>query len=89
MKKCNISKKSVFLIVLIILCTCTIVISGEGTSINVNNEVAYRGETVTFQATISESIEVGSGALELSYDDSVLELLSGTCNVSNAVLSNF
>ena len=64
-------------------------ISAEGTIVNVENKNAYRGETVTFNATISESVEVGSGALSLSYDSSVLELTGGSCNVNGAMLSHF
>ena len=90
MSKKNLIKILSIIFALFALSTCVaLAVSAAGTSVNVNDETAYRGETVTFNATLSESVEVGSGALSLSYKSEVLELVSGTCNVSGAMLSNF
>ena len=91
MSKKTLAKTLSIIFVLIAISTCCVAfaVSAAGLSANVNDETAYRGDTVTFNATLSESVEVGSGSLALSYDSDVLELVSGTCNVSGAMLSNF
>ena len=91
MSKKTLAKTLSIIFVLIAISTCCVAFaaSAAGLSANVNDETAYRGDTVTFNATLSESVEVGSGSLALSYDSDVLELVSGTCNVSGAMLSNF
>ena len=91
MSKKTLAKTLSIIFALIAISTCCVAfaVSAAGLSVNVNDETAYRGDTVTFNATLSESVEVGSGSLALSYDSNVLELISGTCNVSGAMLSNF
>ena len=90
MRKKSFIKILVLIFTLITLSTCVaLAVSAAGASVNVNSETAYRGEMVTFNATLSESIEVGSGSLAISYDPNVLELTSGSCNVSGAMLANF
>ena len=90
MKKKNLVKILSVIFTLIALSTCVaLAVSAAGTSVNVNDETAYRGETVTFNATLSESVTVGSGSLAISYDPNVLELTGGSCNVSGAMLANF
>ena len=91
MKKKNLVKILSIIFTLIALSTCVaLAVSAAGTSVNVNDETAYRGETVTFNATLSESVVVGSGSLAISYyDPNVLELTGGSCNVSGAMLANF
>ncbi len=90
MRKKNLVKILSVIFTLTALCTCVaLAVSAAGTSVNVNDETAYRGETVTFNATLSESVVVGSGSLAVSYDSSVLELTGGSCNVSGAMLANF
>ena len=59
MSKNNLVKILSVIFTLIALSTCVaLAVSATGTSVNVNDEIAYRGETVTFNATISESLEV-------------------------------
>ena len=90
MRKKNLVKLLSVIFTLIALSTCVaLAVSAAGTSVNVNDETAYRGETVTFNATLSESVVVGSGSLAISYDPNVLELTGGSCNVSGAMLANF
>ena len=90
MRKKNLVKILSIIFTLIALSTCVaLAVSAAGTSVNVNDETAYRGETVTFNATLSESVVVGSGSLAISYDPNVLELTGGSCNVSGAMLANF
>ena len=90
MRKKNLVKILSVIFTLIALNTCVaLAVSAAGASVNVNSETAYRGETVTFNATLSESVVVGSGSLAISYDPNVLELTGGSCNVSGAMLANF
>lgn len=91
MRKKTLAKILSIIFVLVAVCACCVAfaVSAAGLSANVNDETAYRGQTVTFNATLSESVTVGSGSLALSYDSNVLELIDGSCNVSGAMLSNF
>ena len=54
---------------------------------SVNSVSAYRGDTVT--VTVSEGVTVGSGAVVLDYDRTVLELVTGEWKVSNTMLATF
>lgn len=90
MKNKSIFKIFSVIFMLIVLSTCSaLIVSAAGMSVNINDETAYRGDTVTFYATLSESVDVGSGSVSLSYDSTVLELDGGSCNVSGAMLANF
>ena len=56
---------------------------------NVNSVTANRGDTVTMTVTLAKGVTVGSGAVEISYDSAVLELVKGEWNVSNTMLATF
>lgn len=56
---------------------------------NVNSVTANRGNTVTMTVTLAKGVTVGSGAVEVSYDTAVLELVKGEWNVSNTMLATF
>ena len=62
-------------------------------SIDVNDVTASRGDTVTFTATLSESVTIGSAAVEVAFDENVLEYAngdgSGAWNAPDAILSAF
>lgn len=56
---------------------------------NVNSVSANRGDTVTLTVTLAKGVTVGSGAVEVTYDSNVLELVKGEWNVSNTMLATF
>ncbi len=90
MRKKNVFKILSVLLTLIVFTVCIqFAVSASGAKISVNQETAYRGETVTFHATLSQSIEVGSGSLALSYDPNVLELTGGSCDIGETLISFF
>lgn len=70
-------------------CFACIVLSASAAGVSVNSVTAYRGDTVTFYATLTEEVEVGSGGMELIYAADVLELVSGSCDVAGASLATF
>lgn len=67
--------------------------SAAAASIDVNDVTASRGDTVTFTATLSESVTIGSAAVEVAFDENVLEYAngdgSGAWNAPEAILSAF
>ena len=74
----------------IILSVMALVIAFSAfTVVSAESMTAYRGDTITFSATIPESMTVGSGSLSISYNGDALELTGGSCNVSGAMLATF
>lgn len=62
---------------------------GASATAKVNSTNANRGSTVTMTVTLSSSVTVGSGGIEVTYDKNVLELVSGEWNVSGTMLATF
>lgn len=56
-------------------------------SISSSSGTVYRGDSFTLTVSLSNDQPVSNGAIILSYDSSVFELVGGTCNVSNATLA--
>ena len=56
-------------------------------SISSSSSTVYRGDTFTLTVSLSNNQPVSNGGIVLSYDSSAFELLSGSCNVSNATLA--
>jgi len=77
-----------FTLIVVSVCLSIFALAADA-SVSVNSETASPGDTVTFKATLSGSIAVGSGSVAVSYDPDVLELVDGSCNVSGAPLTNF
>lgn len=48
----------------------------------------YRGDSFTITVTLSNDQPVSNGGVILSYDTAALEMLGGSCQVSNAAFSN-
>ena len=82
-------KKLLVSVSVLVLLFCMIVPAHAATTVSVNSQEASRGDTVTFDAAISGSVVVGSGSVSVSYDSSVLELVSGSCGVGGAMLATF
>lgn len=68
-------------------------LSVSAVTADVNDVTARRGETVSFTVTLSESITVGSAAVDVIFDEKALEYAkgngSGEWNVPEAMLSAF
>ena len=82
-------KRKVLTLLITILILTFMTIIANAANASVNDITAYCGDTVTFSATLSGSETVGMGGVSVSYDSNVLELVSGTCEVSGAMLTNF
>ena len=82
-------KRKIFVLLTTILLLTGMVTTVYAADASVNSIKASRGDTVTFSATLSGSETVGMGGVELKYSSDVLELVSGTCEVSGAMLTNF
>lgn len=78
-----------FALLLLLAVLMAFPVHAASATVKVNSVTAQRGDTVTMTATLSSAVTVGSGSVELSYDSSVLELVSGTWNVSGMMLADF
>lgn len=58
-------------------------------SVSTSGSTLYRGDTVTLTVQVSSSEPATSYGLQLSYDASVLELVSGSCTVPEALVNSF
>ena len=56
-------------------------------SIASSTGTVHRGDTFTLTVSLSNNQPISNGGIVLSYDSSVFELVGGSCNVSNAILS--
>lgn len=86
MKKKLLIMASILTLLLIVI---AIPVNAADATSNVNSQTAHRGDTVTFEATLANGIVVGSGGVSLSYDNTVLRLVSGEWKVSGTLLSSF
>ena len=77
------------LAVLLLVALSILPVFAASATANVNSVSANRGGTVTMTVTLAKGVTVGSGAVELSYDKAVLELVKGEWNVSNTMLATF
>ena len=85
-------KKKILLltsIVLLLVCMFLPVTAEGSVTATVNNLTAHRGDTVTFSVSLSDPVEVTSGAVSLEYDKAVLKLKSVEWKVTGALLTNF
>ncbi len=77
----------------------TVFAAGETatTQTNAGSTVVYRGDEIEFTVSVDTPITVTSGSVSLVSEDGILffypnkdiELISGECNVSNALMSEF
>lgn len=75
--------------VLLLSVLLTLPVFAASATANVNSVTAKRGDTVTMTVTLAQGVTVGSGAVEVTYDSAVLELVKGEWNVSNTMLATF
>ena len=84
-------KKSIILIISLILLFTLLAIttSAAGATATVDNKSCAIGSTVTLNVNVSGASGVTSGAVEVVYDKSVLELVDAKWNTDGALLSTF
>ena len=71
------------------LAVLTITASAAGITATAETKSCAQGSTVTVNVSLSGSIAVTSGAVEVVYDKTKLQLVEGTWNTSGALLANF
>lgn len=82
---------SLVLCVMILAATAVPVMAASNTSfaISASDSAPKKGNTVTFTVTVTSSEPATSYGLQLSYDSTALELISGSCTVSGTMVSSF
>ena len=80
---------TVCLCLLLVAALATTAFAATGFSVKASSSSLSRGDSVTLTFSVSSSSEATSYGLMLSYDSSVFELVSGSCNVSGALVSSF
>ncbi len=78
----------VFTTILIMLCALTSIAATSAT-VNTDSTSGYRGETIKVTASLAKSVTVGSGAVSLTYDKNVMELVKGEWEIDDTTLSTF
>ena len=63
--------------------------SAAGSTATTETKSCAKGDTVTLNVSVSSTVGVSSGAVEVVYDSTRLELIDGSFNVQGAMLSNF
>lgn len=74
---------------LILAALITTPVFAANATANVSSVSGNRGGTVTVTVNLANSVTVGSGGIEVSYDSNVLELVKGEWNVTGTTLSTF
>ncbi len=75
---------------LALLCAAAITAGAAGSAhmgLSASSGTVHRGDTFTLTVSLSNDQPVSNGGIQLSYDSSVFELVSGQCAVSGAILS--
>ena len=90
-KEIDLKKKILLLTSIVLLLVCMFLpVTAEGSvTATVNNLTAHRGDIVTFSVSLSDPVEVTSGAVSLEYDKTALKLKSVEWKVTGALLTNF
>ncbi len=81
-----------FLLSICLICALTVPAHAAGSislKVSASSTTVNRGDTITFTVNVSGSGTVTSYGLQLKYDTSVFEMVSGSCTVSGAALSDF
>ena len=76
-------------IAILMLAVLTITASAAGVTATTETKSCAQGGTVTVNVSLSSSVTVTSGAVEVIYDKTKLQLVEGTWNTSGALLANF
>ena len=63
--------------------------SAAGSTATTETKSCAKGDTVTLNVSVSSTVGVSSGAVEVVYDSTRLELIDGAWNTSGALLSTF
>ncbi len=82
-------RKFLLITILLVLVLLPLTAKAAGISANMDNESCAKGSTVTLSVSLSESIDVASGAIEVMYDKTKLQLVEGVWNVPGSLITNF
>ena len=77
------------IIAILIASMFIISVSAAGATATTSSKSCEQGGTVTLTVSLSGASDILSGAVSVSYDDSVLELVSAKWSVSGALLASF
>ena len=79
----------VFMILMLIMSMVVCVSANANATVSVGSTSAERGEVFTLEVTLSDTPALISGGARVNYDDSVLELISGTWTIPSTMLMDF
>lgn len=82
-------KISVIVLSVLLISIFAIIVSAAGVNANTDSKSCAQGSTVTLNVTLSGSVSATSGAVEVVYDSTKLQLIEGTWNTNGAILSTF
>ncbi len=80
---------SIFITAVLLLALFAISASAAGTTTTTEKKTCAVGDTVTLSVSVSSTSGVTSGAVEVVFDNTKLELVDGAWNTSGALLSTF
>ena len=75
--------------ILLLLAAFTVTVSAAGTTATTESKNGAKGDTVTVNVSVTSTSNVTSGAVEVTYDSTKLQLVDGSWSVSGSLLANF
>ena len=75
--------------VLLLVMAFTVTVSAAGTTATTESKNGAKGDTVTVNVSVTSTSNVTSGAVEVTYDSTKLQLVDGSWSVSGSLLANF
>ena len=75
--------------VLLLVMAFTVTVSAAGTTATTESKNGAKGDTVTVNVSVTSTSNVTSGAVEVTYDSTKLQLIDGSWSVSGSLLANF
>lgn len=85
MKKTILTLITVLLLVIVF----TVTVSAAGTTATTESKNGAKGDTVTVNVSVTSTSNVTSGAVEVTYDSTKLQLVDGSWSVSGSLLASF
>ena len=75
--------------IIITLCLMVLPVKAAGLTATTSSVNGSKGDSVTITVTLSEKVNVISGAISFEYDKNALSLTAGSFNVPGATLANW
>lgn len=85
MKKTILTLITVLLLVIVF----TVTVSAAGTTATTESKNGAKGDTVTVNVSVTSTSNVTSGAVEVTYDSTKLQLVDGSWSVSGSLIASF